>query len=285
MVCRDPAPRNADGSYRWGCGTNDSPTVSIKIGWIDKARQYRAGHHYRECNTTQSTVGDVWHDGVCRMKAWMDSCFWQQGLSLIELMVALVISLVIVIAASAFFLGSSRWRDTQDAVSLLQDNARFATEVITRSIQQAGYQNYIWSSVGVCSRREVSAPSDDEPDIRGYNNSAAGTSIDNGTHDRSTNRINNSDTLVARFQGSSNASGADGSMIDCLGRPLPDPMFWSPVTTAFSRSGSQAELLSLSFGASTPPPRAVHWDLIQSQSLEVWSRCNCFMVSIPTVTT
>ncbi len=147
----------------------------------------------------------------------------QQGLSLIELMVALVISLVIVIAASAFFLGSSRSRDTQDAASLLQDNARFATEVITRSIQQAGYQNYIWSSLGAASRREVSAPSDDEPDLRGYNNSAAGTSTNNGTHNASANRINNSDTLVARFQGSSNASGADGSMIDCMGRPLPEP--------------------------------------------------------------
>lgn len=146
-----------------------------------------------------------------------------KGLTLIELLVALAISLVIVIAAAAFFLGSSRSRDTQDGASQLQDNARFATEVITRSIQQAGYQNYIWNTAGAISRREVSPPSDNEPDIRGYNNSAAGTSTNNGTHDLSTNRINNSDTLVTRFQGSSNASGADGSMIDCMGRPLPQP--------------------------------------------------------------
>jgi type IV pilus assembly protein PilW len=147
----------------------------------------------------------------------------QQGLTLVELLVALAISLVIVIAASTFFLGSSRSRDTQDAASLLQDNARFATEVITRSIQQAGYQNYIWSTAGAASRREVLPPSDGQPDLRGYNNTAAGTSTNHGAHDTSSNRINNSDTLVARFQGSSSASGADGSMVDCMGRPLPAP--------------------------------------------------------------
>lgn len=147
----------------------------------------------------------------------------QRGLSLVELLVSLAISLVIVIAVSAFFLGSSRTRDTQEAASLLQDNARFATEVITRSIQQAGYQNYIWSTAGAVARREILPPSDIQPDIRGYNNSAAGSGTDNGTHNTGTDRVNNSDTLVARFQGSSNATAADGSMIDCMGRPLPAP--------------------------------------------------------------
>jgi len=43
VVCRDPAPRNSDGSYRWSCGTNDSATVSIKIGWIDKRESVERG--------------------------------------------------------------------------------------------------------------------------------------------------------------------------------------------------------------------------------------------------
>ena len=147
---------------------------------------------------------------------------FQTGLTLVELMVSLVISMTIVIAASSFYLGSGRSRDSQEAASILQDNARFATEIITRNIQQAGYQNYIWSTQGAAGRREVMAPPDSEPDLRGYNNSAAGTSTDHGVHDRSTNRVNNSDTLVVRFQGSG-ASPGDGSMIDCLGRPQPEP--------------------------------------------------------------
>lgn len=43
VVCRDPAPRNSDGSYRWSCGTNDSGTVSIKIGWLDKRESIERG--------------------------------------------------------------------------------------------------------------------------------------------------------------------------------------------------------------------------------------------------
>jgi Tfp pilus assembly protein PilW len=83
---------------------------------------------------------------------------WQRGLSLVELLVALAISMIIVIAAATFFLTSGRSRDTQEAASLLQDNARFATDLITRNIQQAGYQNYIWDSAGAGFRREVAPP-------------------------------------------------------------------------------------------------------------------------------
>ncbi len=43
VVCRDPSPRNADGSYRWACGTNDATFVTIKIGWIDKRDREERG--------------------------------------------------------------------------------------------------------------------------------------------------------------------------------------------------------------------------------------------------
>jgi len=155
----------------------------------------------------------------------------QHGLSLVELMIALVISLLIVIAASSFFLSSKGSRDTQEGASLLQDNARFATDIITRNIQQVGYQNYIAGTSGADNRREVAAASDGQPDIRGYNNSAAGSSLDNGVHNRGTNRVNNSDTLITRFQGSGVTTG-DGSIIDCLGQPIPQPD--SPGERAFS---------------------------------------------------
>lgn len=152
------------------------------------------------------------------------------GLTLVELLVSLAMSLLVVMAASSFFLGSSRSRATQDDMGQLQDNARFATEMITKAIQQAGYQNYIAGTAGASNRREVAAASDGEPDIRGYNNTAAGTSTNNGTHNTSANRVNNSDTLVVRYQGS--GSPADGSMIDCLGRSQAAPT--TPGDRAFS---------------------------------------------------
>lgn len=179
----------------------------------------------------------------------------QIGLSLIELLVALAISLVVVIAAAAFFLTSGRTRDTQESASLLQDNARFATDIITRNIQQAGYQNYIWSSAGASFRREVAPPSDDEPDLRGFNDTAAGTDLDHGVHGRSTNRVNRSDTLVARFQGSGLTTG-DGSMIDCLGRPQAEPVSagdraYSIFEVRQSSSSTEPELRCKTYNSAT----------------------------------
>ena len=172
----------------------------------------------------------------------------QAGFTIVELLVSLVISSLVVLATTAFFVGSSRSRDSQDAAGLLQDNARFLTEILTKNIQQAGYQNYIFGTAGGKSRREVFTPADGEPDIRGYNNSAAGSSdiLDNGVHDRSTNRVNNSDTLILRFQGS--GSPADGSMIDCAGRQQAAPVIQGDriysvfEVRASSSSGNEPEL-------------------------------------------
>lgn len=42
IVCRDSTPRNADGTYKWGCD-NLGSAVSIKIGWIDKRTSEERG--------------------------------------------------------------------------------------------------------------------------------------------------------------------------------------------------------------------------------------------------
>ena len=167
-------------------------------------------------------------------------------------MVALAISLLIVIAAASFFLNSSKTRETQEANSLLQDNARYATEIITKTIQQSGYQNYVWGSSGSTVRREVSAPADGEPDLRGYNNSAATCNSDStvctvfGSNDTTTSTpVNSSDALVVRFQGM-----GDTSMIDCRGESLPTP------TTSGDRAYSVFEVRQPA-GASEPELRCI----------------------------
>ncbi len=43
VICRDPAPRNANGTYRWGCGTNDGTEVTVKLGWIDRRDREERG--------------------------------------------------------------------------------------------------------------------------------------------------------------------------------------------------------------------------------------------------
>lgn len=147
----------------------------------------------------------------------------QAGLTLVELLVAVVVAGTTVIAALSLFLGVSRSRDTQEAMAQLQDSGRFLTEALTKSLQQAGYQNLQWTpdplKQSLLREGRVGGAIDGEPDLRGHNNSATGADLDHGQHDRVSNRVNHSDTLVVRFQGASNAAGADGSMVDCLGRP------------------------------------------------------------------
>ena len=66
--------------------------------------------------------------------------FRQRGIGLVELMVAMTIGLVILIALAYFFLGSRQINRTHDDVSRMQENGRYALETLGRAIRQAGYR-------------------------------------------------------------------------------------------------------------------------------------------------
>ena len=62
------------------------------------------------------------------------------GFTLIELMVALAIGLVLTIVVAELFLGSRRTFTTTDDVSRMQESMRFANQILSRSIHQAGFR-------------------------------------------------------------------------------------------------------------------------------------------------
>ena len=63
----------------------------------------------------------------------------QRGMTLIELMVAMALTLVAASASYTLFVGQSRlMKQTQSTVEM-QDNARIATEMVTRDIRNAGF--------------------------------------------------------------------------------------------------------------------------------------------------
>jgi len=62
----------------------------------------------------------------------------QQGFSLVELMVSLVIGLILVIAASAIFLYSKQGFNAVAETSQLEENGRFAINFLSRYIRSAG---------------------------------------------------------------------------------------------------------------------------------------------------
>jgi len=91
----------------------------------------------------------------------------QIGLSLIEIMIALLIGAFLLGGILQIFIGSKQTYRMQQALSRLQENGRFAMSFLAKDIRMAGY----WGCL---------SPSSPNNDIAGTdNNTAAG--IDNGT--------------------------------------------------------------------------------------------------------
>ncbi|MGQ9426589.1 PilW family protein [Gilvimarinus sp. F26214L] len=69
----------------------------------------------------------------------------QSGLTLVELMIALALSLVVATATIQMFVGTRQTQGLNDEINRLQENARFALEILTENIRLAGYTgpNYV----------------------------------------------------------------------------------------------------------------------------------------------
>lgn len=63
----------------------------------------------------------------------------QRGLSLIELMISIVISLLVIGAVSGVYLSSSRNYTQDEMLSRMQENARYALHVLAEDLSMAGY--------------------------------------------------------------------------------------------------------------------------------------------------
>ncbi|MGH8770865.1 MAG: PilW family protein [Burkholderiales bacterium] len=117
---------------------------------------------------------------------------YQRGLSLVELMVAIVIGLLLTAIVSQLFLGSKQTYRTQDSSARLQENARYALGLLTREIRMARYH--------------VSDPNTQFATllpVEGQNDTGFGAS----------------DEITVRYFGRDNSAGAaaDGTVFDCLG--------------------------------------------------------------------
>lgn len=69
----------------------------------------------------------------------------QLGLSLVELMVALVLGLVLMTGIIQVFLSSRQTYASNEAMARMQENGRFALEFISRSARLAGYAEKIYT--------------------------------------------------------------------------------------------------------------------------------------------
>lgn len=142
----------------------------------------------------------------------------QTGLTLVELLVALVISAVVVVAAFSALIVSRQGFTATDTASQLRDNARFLTDLIQRVGVQAGYLDYKFAVTP--AGNDAATP---EPDVKGFNNALASTTAPGtGFTSRGASSIDGSDVLILRYQASETYPGsgiADNAMVNCLGLP------------------------------------------------------------------
>ena len=105
----------------------------------------------------------------------------QHGLSLVELMIALLLGLLITAAATQMLLTTKNAYRMQDDISRLQENGRFAVELLSHDIRMAGYMG-----CANISRLDINIIANDASDwddlnssnfLLGYDNVTAGNSV------------------------------------------------------------------------------------------------------------
>lgn len=159
------------------------------------------------------------------------------GFSLVELMVAIAVSLVVALAAAASLLVGSRGYSTVDAGAQLRQDASIVVALVGRITAQAGFQDVHFVTRPASSADTASAV----PAISGFNNATV-TPTTATTGDIKINNANTdtlkvtaweagklgsgSDVLVVRYQPvarSSEDPNSDGSMLDCSGTATATP--------------------------------------------------------------
>lgn len=73
----------------------------------------------------------------------------QGGISLVEIMVALTLSLALTGGALTVYLGTRQSYRTSDAMARIQENARYAFQILGRDLRMAGYRGCVGENVAV----------------------------------------------------------------------------------------------------------------------------------------
>lgn len=160
----------------------------------------------------------------------------QRGLTLVELLVALTIGLLVAIAALTTLVIGRTGFTTVDNTSQLVDRERFAIDIVSRLVSQAGFEDY---GAALFASRAVHAVRgyDPEPDVFGWNDAfyeplddlaiTTATRIADGNRNSKCGTVadtscrNGSDILLVRFQGSGPLATPDGSIVNCRGEAEP----------------------------------------------------------------
>ncbi|MGK5033392.1 PilW family protein [Janthinobacterium sp. MDT1-19] len=133
-----------------------------------------------------------------------------RGMSLIELLVALTLGALLMLAASTMLLAASGSYGDQSASARLDDNGRYALDSIARAVRQTAYVN--WDS----SAAPVAHAAHDSANIAGLDAHSLGKNSE-GISGALPYALHGSDVLALRYYGAGKEAGGDGSVLNCAG--------------------------------------------------------------------
>jgi len=156
----------------------------------------------------------------------------QAGMTLTELLIAVAVGLLVMLAAVSALSAARRGASTVDASSQLRDNARFAVDILQRLAVQAGFEDLASASAPYAGSRAQYARinqiaiDDIQPGVFGFDNATpkATDPLNAATARSASDGGNGSDVLILRYQAvrahsdpSVVSNVPDGSMINCAG--------------------------------------------------------------------
>lgn len=134
----------------------------------------------------------------------------QDGLTMVELMVAVTIGLLVLLLAASMLVSASRGHGAQEEAARLDDSGRFAIETIAHAVRQTAFVNWDRSDAGIAAVADAPAR------IAGMDNRSLVKTAEL-ISDPQPDVANGSDVLALRFSGAGPAPGGDGSMTSCAG--------------------------------------------------------------------
>ena len=152
-----------------------------------------------------------------------------KGYSLVEFMVAITISLIIMLAVAIAWQSGFKTQQSQTDVSRLSETIRFAVDLLSREIRQAGLINKTTANPNLkepsfCYSTNIGSTIVGLDDPANINPAGAVTSIPPKLPAGTTQVLNKSDAIRVRYYGEDPNAGTAGTSTnvtqDCLGYPV-----------------------------------------------------------------
>jgi type IV pilus assembly protein PilW len=135
----------------------------------------------------------------------------QLGLTLVEVLIALALGLLVVLAATMLLLSAKNSYTAMDQLEQLEETGRYASKVIARAIRQTGYEYRDVEHIALAVNADLS------PNVIGMDAMTLKKSDAALTSASARDVVNGSDILALRFFGDDTGKGNAGTILNCAG--------------------------------------------------------------------